>query len=100
VHRACNCCRARFERTRTRTKERALLELQALAEAFDAPQPPVARRLRYVFGCDFPYRLALRRELGEQLVAMGLIGVLPACDSGLLNLGLRLVRGMARLAAQ
>jgi hypothetical protein len=53
-----------------------------------------------VFGCDFPYRLALRRELGEQLVAMGLIGVLPACDSGLLNLGLRLVRGMARLAAQ
>ena len=66
--------RARFERSRTRTKERALLELQALVDAFDAPRLPAARRLRYAFGCEFPYRLALRRELGEQLLAMGLVG--------------------------
>ena len=76
--RSLRCCRARFERSRTRTKERALLELQALAEAFDAPQPSVTRRLRYAFGCEFPYRLALRRELGEQLLAMGLVGAAAA----------------------
>lgn len=51
-----------------------MLELQALVDAFDAPQPPAASRMRYAFGCEFPYRLALRRELGEQLVSMGLIG--------------------------
>ena len=51
-----------------------MLELQALADAFDAPRPPAAGRLHYAFGCEFPYRLALRRELGEQLLSMGLVG--------------------------
>jgi len=51
-----------------------LPDLQALADAFDAPQPPAASRLRYAFGCEFPYRLALRQELGEQLLSIGLVG--------------------------
>ena len=60
--------------TPSRSRIRSVPEPQALADAFDAPQPPAAGRLRYAFGCEFPYRLALRRELGEQLLSMGLVG--------------------------
>lgn len=67
-------CRGRHERTRARTRERALLTLQQLADAVGAPQPGAASRMRYAFSVAAPYSGVLRRELGEQLVSCGMIG--------------------------
>ena len=38
--------KARHERSRTRTLERSLVQMQTLAEAVNQPLPPVATRLR------------------------------------------------------
>ena len=38
--------KARHERSRTRTLERSLMHMQALAEGQNQPQPPVMTRLR------------------------------------------------------
>ncbi|KAK9827709.1 hypothetical protein WJX81_003255 [Elliptochloris bilobata] len=71
---AARLLRARHERERPRTRERALLALQQLVEAKHAPWPPTARRLRLAFMVGFPLWPALQKELGEQLVAAGLPG--------------------------
>jgi hypothetical protein len=67
---------ARLEARRSRTRERALLALEGLAEGLDAPSAaaPPAARLRGAFAAPFPLRVALRKELAEALVAAGLVG--------------------------
>lgn len=72
--RQCAPFRGRHERTRARTRERALLTLQQLADAASAPQPHAGSRMRYAFSVAAPYSSTLRRELGEQLVSCGMIG--------------------------
>ncbi|CAL5228170.1 g11251 [Coccomyxa viridis] len=66
--------RARHERERNRTRERALLALQQVVEATEQPLPPPAQRMRHAFSVRFPMGPVLRKELGEQLVAAGLVG--------------------------
>ncbi|KAG7675146.1 hypothetical protein Ndes2526B_g08005 [Nannochloris sp. 'desiccata'] len=74
----------RVERQRSRTRERALLALEGLAEALDREKSSndtgneecisVAARMRCAFAVWFPLRVSLRKELGEAFVALGLVG--------------------------
>ena len=67
--------RARHERGRPRTRDRALLTLQRLADALSAPGPPrPGRRLRLAFAVAQPLGVTLKKELGEGLIASGLVG--------------------------
>ncbi|BDA46600.1 Tetratricopeptide repeat protein 27 [Coccomyxa sp. Obi] len=66
--------RARHERERNRTRERALLSLQQVVEATEQRLPAPAHRMRHAFSVRFPMGPALRKELGEQLMAAGLVG--------------------------
>ena len=69
---------ARHEVTRGRTRERAMEQLQALADALAAPSPPVEARARCAFAAWLPAAPALRRELGEALLACGAVGAAMA----------------------
>jgi tetratricopeptide (TPR) repeat protein len=69
---------ARHERTRGRTRMRALSCLEALADALRAPLPPVAARACFAWAAWLPPVPALRRELGEQLLSAGLVGAAMA----------------------
>jgi tetratricopeptide (TPR) repeat protein len=82
----------RVERQRSRTRERALLALEGLAEALDreisgnttstASTIDVAARMRCAFAVWFPLRVSLRKELGEAFVALGIVGAaLPLFES-------------------
>jgi len=74
----------RVERERSRTRERALLALEGLAEALDREKSltvtgneeyiSAAARMRCAFAVWFPLRVSLRKELGEAFVALGLVG--------------------------
>lgn len=46
----------------------------SLVPGLDAPNPPPAARLRYAFSVWFPPGAQLRKELGDQLVALGMVG--------------------------
>ncbi len=70
-------CRARHERGRPRTRERALLTLQRLADALAFDNPAPHHRLRLAFAVAHPLGVTLRKELGEGLIAMGLVGEKP-----------------------
>eukprot|EP00887_Chlorella_sp_A99_P004614 scaffold4.g4614.t1 len=77
---AAACLQAcRLEKQRSRTRERAVLRLEALVACLGgapaaASSPPVAERMRFALSTWFPLQVALRKELGETLVAMGLVG--------------------------
>ena len=75
VLRACAAVLAsRHERERPRTRERALLTLEDLVRGLDSRRPGAARRARYAHATWFPPSAALKKELGDQLVAMGMVG--------------------------
>jgi len=65
---------SRHERNRSRTQERALLVLEDLVRSLEKSEPPVASRMRYVFSTWFPPATTLKKELGEQLVSVGMVG--------------------------
>lgn len=66
--------RIRWESTRSRTKERALLMMDNLVKNFCEPSPGVTQRIPLCFGVYIPSIPALRKEHGELLVRCGLIG--------------------------
>ena len=75
VLRACAAVLAsRHERERPRTRERALLTLEDLVRGLDSRRPGAAQRARYAHATWFPPSAALKKELGDQLVAMGMVG--------------------------
>jgi tetratricopeptide (TPR) repeat protein len=65
---------SRHERNRARTRERALLVLEDLVQSLEKPAPRVSSRMRYVFSTWFPPSSTLKKELGEQLVSVGMVG--------------------------
>ncbi|XP_050277575.1 uncharacterized protein LOC126719066 isoform X2 [Quercus robur] len=70
----CDILRIRWESTRSRTKERALLMMDKLVQSVSEPSPGVAQRIPFCFGVYIPTIPALRREYGELLVRCHLIG--------------------------
>ncbi|EPS70116.1 hypothetical protein M569_04637, partial [Genlisea aurea] len=66
--------RIRWESSRSRTKQRALLLMENLVERLQKQPPGVAERLHYSFGVRMPPIPSLRKEYGDLLVSCGLIG--------------------------
>ncbi|TRM67439.1 hypothetical protein BD626DRAFT_100801 [Schizophyllum amplum] len=77
VHTAALLLRSRLEASRTRTVERATLQLQALVDqmrAADAVKDaPAAARLRYAYALPLPSRWALEREVGLRYLSLGVV---------------------------
>ncbi|KAK9052213.1 hypothetical protein SSX86_028841 [Deinandra increscens subsp. villosa] len=70
----CDLLRIRWEKTRGRTKERAILMMDKLVQGVYESVPEVAERIRYCFGVDLPTIPSLRKEYADLLVSCGLIG--------------------------
>ncbi|KAL7124341.1 hypothetical protein ABFS83_14G042200 [Erythranthe nasuta] len=70
----CNILRVRWESSRGRTKQRALMMMDNLVESIYNHSPGVAQRLYYCFAVNMPSIPALRKEFGDLLVSCGLTG--------------------------
>ncbi|XP_027343083.1 tetratricopeptide repeat protein 27 homolog isoform X1 [Abrus precatorius] len=66
--------RIRWESSRTRTKERALLMMDNLVKRIYESSPPMAERIAFSYAVYMPSIPALRKEYGLLLVRCGLIG--------------------------
>ncbi|KAL1742830.1 hypothetical protein HDZ31DRAFT_65613 [Schizophyllum fasciatum] len=77
IHTAALLLRSRLEASRTRTVERATLQLQALIDqmrAEDAVRDASnAVRLRYAYALPLPSRWALEREVGLRYLSLGVV---------------------------
>uniref|UniRef100_A0A0D9WYH1 Uncharacterized protein n=1 Tax=Leersia perrieri TaxID=77586 RepID=A0A0D9WYH1_9ORYZ len=74
VRSLCDILRIRWESTRNRTKQRALLMMQNLVEDVGNDFPVAAQRAKLVFGVQVPTLPALRKEYGELLISCGIVG--------------------------
>ncbi|XP_010933771.1 uncharacterized protein [Elaeis guineensis] len=70
----CDILRIRWESTRSRTKQRALLMMDKLVEVVYEAFPMAAQRIQLAYGVYIPTIPALRKEYGELLVSCGMIG--------------------------
>ncbi|KAF7317885.1 hypothetical protein MKEN_00876400 [Mycena kentingensis (nom. inval.)] len=76
VHTMALLLRARLEANRTRTVERATLQLQALVEQMpttDSTVAPAKVRLRFVHALPLPSKWEMERELAERFLSLGII---------------------------
>ncbi|KAJ7698045.1 tetratricopeptide repeat domain 27 [Mycena rosella] len=73
VHTMALLLRARLESTRTRTVERATLQLQALIEQMPTADAPVAERLRYAHALPLPSKWEMERELATRFLSLGAV---------------------------
>ncbi|KAJ7166834.1 hypothetical protein C8R46DRAFT_1351087 [Mycena filopes] len=71
VHTMALLLRARLESTRTRTVERATLQLQALIEQMPTSDAPVPERLRYAHSLPLPNKWELEKELATRFLSLG-----------------------------
>ncbi|KAK1666280.1 hypothetical protein QYE76_054439 [Lolium multiflorum] len=74
VRSLCDVLRIRWESTRSRTKQRALLMMENLVEDISKEFPVASERARLVFAIHMPTLPALRKEYGELLISCGLLG--------------------------
>ncbi|KAM0858452.1 hypothetical protein ACQ4PT_047836 [Festuca glaucescens] len=74
VRSLCDVLRIRWESTRSRTKQRALLMMENLVEDISKEFPVASERARLVFAVHMPTLPALRKEYGELLISCGLLG--------------------------
>ncbi|CEM05675.1 unnamed protein product [Vitrella brassicaformis CCMP3155] len=63
--------RSRSELHRTKTMDRACLQLQALIDQYDDPTPPPSHRLAFVHCVDYPSRWEAHREAARHLRRTG-----------------------------
>jgi tetratricopeptide (TPR) repeat protein len=73
VHTMALLLRSRLEAGRTRTVERAVLQLQALVDQMPTQDAPLAERLRYVHAIPLPSRWELERELAARFLELGVV---------------------------
>jgi hypothetical protein len=75
--------RIRHEKNRNRTRERALVHMEQLADALTTPPPATgagslaeqaAARMPYVYCVSVPLHQRLRKELAEQYMSLGFVG--------------------------
>ncbi|XP_071692742.1 uncharacterized protein [Rutidosis leptorrhynchoides] len=70
----CDLLRIRWEKTRSRTKERAILMMDKVVEGVFESYPKVEERIYCCFGVDLPTIPSLRKEYADLLVSCRLIG--------------------------
>ncbi|XP_077251861.1 uncharacterized protein LOC143891098 [Tasmannia lanceolata] len=70
----CDILRIRWESTRSRTKQRALLMMDKLVQSIYEAFPGATQRIQFSYGVYVPTIPALRKEYGELLVGCGMIG--------------------------
>ncbi|KAI3699035.1 hypothetical protein L2E82_43028 [Cichorium intybus] len=70
----CDLLRIRWEGTRSRTKERAILMMDKVVQRIYNSTPEIPSRISFCFGVDFPTIPSLRKEYADLLVSCGLIG--------------------------
>lgn len=70
----CDLLRIRWEKTRSRTKQRALEMMEKLVEGMHNSLPGVAQRIPFCYVANIPTIPALRKEHGELLISCGLMG--------------------------
>jgi tetratricopeptide (TPR) repeat protein len=73
VHTMALLLRARLESNRTRTVERATLQLQALIEQMPTADAPVAERLRYAHALPLPSKWEMEKELATRFLSLGAV---------------------------
>lgn len=65
--------RSRLEATRTRTAERAVLQLQALLDQMPTSDSTSQERLRYFYQLDLPPKWELQAELAKRYATLGVL---------------------------
>ncbi|KAL3697661.1 hypothetical protein R1sor_011737 [Riccia sorocarpa] len=70
----CQLLRIRWEKTRNRTRERAFLMMEQLADDIRNGDSSVSQRVLYSFCVPFPLSTALLKEYAEMMVSFGLVG--------------------------
>ncbi|KAJ7031893.1 hypothetical protein C8F04DRAFT_1004517 [Mycena alexandri] len=73
VHTMALLLRARLESNRTRTVERATLQLQALIEQMPTADAPIAERLRYAHSLPLPSKWEMEKELATRFLSLGAV---------------------------
>ncbi|KAF8211759.1 tetratricopeptide repeat domain 27 [Mycena galopus ATCC 62051] len=73
VHTMALLLRARLEANRTRTVERATLQLQALIEQMPTADAPVAERLCYAHALLLPSKWEMEKELATRFLSLGAV---------------------------
>ncbi|KAJ3337145.1 hypothetical protein HDU93_001526 [Gonapodya sp. JEL0774] len=63
--------RSRLESEKSRTVERAALQLQALVDQFDVSDGPPAERMQWIWALDMPSKWELERELADRFLSLG-----------------------------
>lgn len=71
VHTMALLLRSRLEGGKSRTVERAALQLQALVDQFPLTDSPVSERMHHFFSIMLPPKWELEGELGERFVSLG-----------------------------
>ncbi|PFH50405.1 hypothetical protein AMATHDRAFT_47904 [Amanita thiersii Skay4041] len=71
IHTTALLLRSRLEANRTRTVERATLQLQALIDQMPTSDSTVRERLEYFYALHLPSRWVLERELAERFASLG-----------------------------
>ena len=73
VHTMALLLRSRLEAHRTRTVERATLQLQALLDQMPTTDATVPQRLRWLHALPLPSKWELERELARRFLALGVV---------------------------
>ncbi|KAI0832878.1 tetratricopeptide repeat domain 27 [Trametes gibbosa] len=73
VHTMALLLRSRLEANRTRTVERATLQLQALVDQMPTADAPLAERLLYIHSIVLPSRWEMEKELALRFLALGVV---------------------------
>ena len=63
-----------FEKTRNRTRERALVRMEKLVEALALPDPSAGKRFPGIFTIAYPPLPIFQKEYGEELIAHAMVG--------------------------
>ncbi|KAI9013246.1 hypothetical protein BC832DRAFT_549110 [Gaertneriomyces semiglobifer] len=71
VHTMALLLKTRLESIKSRTVERAALQLQALVDQFKLEEPSPAERSAHIFSILIPPKWEMERELGERFVSLG-----------------------------
>jgi len=71
VYSHCLLQKSRLEQTNRKTAHRAALQVQALVDQFAEDDTEVNKRLPYFFSISYPPLWKLKKELGEQYLAIG-----------------------------